>query len=181
MWLNKLFLVKVFRQNKILFTLFCAFICCCFYFNYKGVETTPFFIWAMYAGKMTPKEQYKIITVAYNDDKTFNLEHTFQEPQSMMIYFTINHYRKIEANSMTDPMQNVLATVLPNHPFLRRFSDRLLSKPADNARYLQWLKSYLQSIVGEPVDNVTVYERLVHFNTNGGVTEDSRKILYSIQ
>lgn len=181
MWLNKLFLVKVFKQNKILFSLFCAFICGCFFFNYKGVETTPFFIWAMYAGKMTPKEQYRLITVTYNDGKEFNLEHTFQEPRSMMIYFTLNHYRKIEANNMTDPMQNVLATVLPRHPFLRPVAGRLVSKPEDNARYLQWLKTYLQSIVGEPIDNVTVHERFVHFNANGRVAEDSSKILYLIQ
>lgn len=181
MWLNRLFLVKVFKQNKWLFSLFTGFIIFSFYFNYKGVETTPFFIWAMYAGQMTPKEEYSIVTVTYNDDKQFNLEHTFQEPKSMMIYFTINHYRKIEANNMEDPMQKVLATVLPHYPFLEPLSPRLVSIPVDNARYPQWLKAYLESIVNEPVYNVSVQERLVHFDTTGRIIEDSSKILYSIQ
>ncbi|MEO5891441.1 MAG: hypothetical protein ABIQ31_14410 [Ferruginibacter sp.] len=179
--LSRLFLVKVFKQNKKLFVLFCVFVFLCFYFNFKGVETTPFFIWAMYAGKMTPKEKHRIITVMYNDDQSFNLPHTFQEPKSMMIYFTINHYRKIEANNMIDPMDNVLTAVLPHYPFMKPFSEKLLSQPGDNARYLQWLKTYLQSIVAVPVNNVTVYERLVHFNDEGRVIEDSSKILYSIQ
>ena len=165
-----------------MFVIFCGFICFSFYFNFKRIETTPFFIWGMYAGKMTPKNQYKIITVAYNDNKVFNRPHTFQEPQSMMIYFTLNHYRKIERNNMKDPMQNILTeTVLPHYPFLLPVAERLVSKPEDNARYLQWLKTYLQSIVSDHLNNVTVYERMIHYNINGKVSEDSSKILYSIQ
>ena len=182
MWYRKLFLVKVFKQSKILFAIFCCFICIIFYFNYKGIETTPFFIWAMYSGKMAPKKEYKIVTVTYNENKVFNLPHTFQEPKLMMIYFTINHYRKIENNNMTDPLQNILTgTLLPHYPFLVAVEDRLVSKPEDNARYLQWLKKYLQSIVSISINNVTVYERMMHYNINSKLVEDSSKILYTIK
>lgn len=182
MWYDKFFLVKVYKQSKALFAIFCSFICLVFYFNYKGIETTPFFIWAMYAGKISPKKEYKIVTVTFNENKVFNLPHTFQEPKSMMIYFTINHYRKIENNNMTDPLQNILtATLLPHYPFLVAVEDGLVSKPEDNARYLQWLKKYLQSIVGIPVNNITVYERMMHYNINSKLVEDSSKILYTIK
>ena len=181
MWWNRLFLVKVFKKNKFLFLLFWSFIAGSFYFNYKGVETTPFFIWAMFAGKMEPKAEYKIVTVSYNDGKTFNLPHTFNEPRSMMVYFTLNHYRKIDANRMEDPMKDVLSTVLPRYPFLVPYAERLVTEPEENKRYLQWLKDYLSSIIGETVNNATVYERLVHFTTGGKVEEDGNRILYTIQ
>ncbi|MEJ7589118.1 MAG: hypothetical protein WKI04_16295 [Ferruginibacter sp.] len=181
MWFNKLFLVQVFGLNKKLFAVFCAFILLSIYVNYKRVETTPFFIWAMYAGKMQPREQYKILTVSYNDGKVFNLPYTFQEPRSMMVYFTLNHYGKIAANNMNDPMEQVLSGVLPHYPFLRPLSGKLVSTPGDNARYLPWLKTYLQSIVGEPVNNVTVHERYLHFDPDNRVSEDSSKILYFVQ
>jgi hypothetical protein len=81
----------------------------------------------------------------------------------MMVYFTLNHYRKIDANRMEDPMKDVLSTVLPHYPFLVPYAERLVTEPEENKRYLQWLKEYLSSILGETVYNVTVHERLVHF------------------
>jgi hypothetical protein len=75
----------------------------------------------------------------------------------------------------------VLATVVPRHPFLRPFAGRLVSTPEQNARYLPWLKRYLQSLAGEPVYNLTIHQKLVHFDANSRVIEDSSKVLYAIQ
>ena len=180
MTFKKVFLWTVYKQNKGLCAFFCAFIFFTFYFNYKQIEVTPFFIWDMYSSVMQEKKQYKIVTVNYNNT-VYNKPHTFNEPQYIPIYYSINHYRNIERNNMTDPMQEVFARVLPNNPFIVPYTNRLINTPENNRRYLKWLETYLQSLTSTPINNVTVFEKTVHFHTTGRVIEDSSKILYAIK
>jgi len=134
----------------------------------------------MYSGTIIQKKEYTILTVSYNGNNVINFTHTFQEPKSMMVYFTLEHYKKIEANNMVDPMQNVIANIAEHHPFILPWANKIPSEKADNAKYMSWLKNYLEVICGQPINEITVYQRMVHFNSNGTVTEDSNKILYVI-
>ena len=182
MQFHKWFLVTVFKENKWLFGIFSIFILFGIYFNYKGIETTPFFIYAMYAGKEEPQSHYRITTIIYNDNQPVNIRHTWQEPMSMMLYYTLNHYRRIEKNNMTDPMYgSIFNTVLPKYPFLYPVSGRLINQPADIALYFPWFKKYLQSIVHVPIKRIFIFEKTIHYQPDGTVVADSSKLLYSIK
>lgn len=180
--LHKLFIVKVFRQSRFLVIVFLLLLSFNMYINYRGIETTPFFIFSMYAGKMTPQPQYKMLTITYNNDQPVNFPHTWQEPQAMMLYYTLSHYRKMDQNNMTDPMNNAgFNRMLARYRFLNPVSHNLINQPTDIAGYFAWLKKYTESIVNTPVKSISVFEKTIHYNALGRVVEDNSELLYSIK
>ena len=179
---KKLFLFKVFKQNKFLFFVFTSFTLLSFYFNYTTVETTPFFGWGMYSAKETVAKSHKIIVVKYNDGKMLQFPHTYEEPKSMMVYFTINYYKNILNNNRKDLLVNNLEQNLyPKYPFIKNFGPKLVCTEADVEAYLPWLKKYIESISDEPINNIDVYEYDVSYANTGRIVTNDSTLLYSIK
>jgi hypothetical protein len=176
---NNLFFVKVFKHNKFLFILFLGFTLGSLFFNYKTVETTPFFVWGMYSAKETVPQSHKIIVVKYNNSKMLCMPHTYQEPMSMMVYFTLNYYTDILQNNNKDYLQrNLESNYYIKYPFIKKFGAKLYTNPNEVANYLPWLKKYIASIVNEPVTNFDVYQCQVKYNVQQHVELLNAKKLY---
>src|SRR5580693_7765810 len=95
--LNRLFLVRCFRQNKALFFLVLLFILFVAYGHRTGCEITPFYIFGMYTGKGQAKKDSLLLVKVWNDrpgdtGRVLNLYHTIDEPRRMMIFSTLDGY-----------------------------------------------------------------------------------------
>lgn len=171
----------MFKQNKFLFFIFSSFLCLSIFFNYKTVETTPFFAWGMFSAHEQIAKTYKIIIVRYNDSNELYFPHTFQEPNSMMIYFTVNYYKNMLENEGQDDLQKSLKNrMYIKYPFLKKIGPVLYCNENDLKGYLPWLKKYISSFVSEPIYNLKIYEYTLRYAENEHIIVDHKHLLYNI-
>ena len=153
-----MFLKKVYNENKFLFYLFSFFCLGQFFFLFKGVETTPFYLYGMYSEKETPQKEYSIFIIEVND-KEFNYD-ALPAANREMIISSLEHYFALDQNNFYD-------TILPTVE--KRFNgkvseeknqiivSRLTNDSTDKAPYQKWLKNYLAETMKADIKSLKIY------------------------
>ena len=156
--MKKLFLIRIYRENKFLFYIFCLFCTGQIFFLWKGVETTPFYLYGMYSAKQYPKESYRIFIIEING-KEFNYDKLPSANREMTIS-SLEHYCALDENNFRD-------TILPavEKRFKGKFSEknfqimasRITNDSTDKIPYQDWLKDYLTQTTGEEISSLKVF------------------------
>jgi hypothetical protein len=178
--MRKLYLVRCFYDNKILFALLILFIAAICYGHKTGLPVTPAFISNLYILKGdTRKDSFLFITV--NGQTQLNLSHTFDEPRRMMIYSTLEAYHQGMLNGATDPMQAAIDQTVGKHPFLRGLRTAIGCRKSDYDRYLPWLLKYMQYSVSDSIKRLDIGMSFIHYDDRNLPVADSTKHLYQIE
>ena len=70
---------------------------------------------------------------------------------------------------------------MARHPILKKYAAKMVSTPAEHARYFSWYKRWLSEITGEPVSTISIYETTLHYNGQQQIVADSSLLLYDIR
>jgi hypothetical protein len=171
---------RVYRADKILFTLLSLFFMLSIVSNLIRLQTTPFFIWHMYSMKIPETDVYTYYQIDYNNGKVINLRHTWNEPEKTFLYAPLNVYLWDMAHDTVDPFRTYLESHwLKKHARFAGLTAGLYITSAELSQYPAWLVRYLSSVTGAPVNKVCVLKKQVRFDDTGAPTEvSSDTVLY---
>lgn len=157
------YLVRLFKQNKILFVFVIVFIFFQQYFYKKEHPTFPWFIWAMYYRNENINEyptQKEFLVNGKRIDIT-----QFSIWQEATIINTSNKYLQMQQNNWIDPLQydilNYTKTFSSN---AQSYFVKTISNNNEAAQqYPDWLKHYLENKLDYPVNTIELKEVTYHY------------------
>jgi hypothetical protein len=145
--LIKSYFGKLIRKDRLLFVIVLLFISLSVLSNIIRLETSPFFVWNMYAERYYPRQDYDLVEVRYNDNMLLSLKHTWMSPQQMFLtepLFNYLHSRKIGGE---DPARDYLENHWAmKHPAFKSWVRQLYISPREYQAFPSWYKAYLSSI-----------------------------------
>lgn len=166
--LDRSWLARVYKVNKLLFfvvTLFFAGTICA---NIIRHQATPFFVWDMYARKIPEVSAYPYFEIRFNNDQVINLRHTWNEPQKTYLYDPLRLYAAGRTHLIPSHLQLYLENGwLKRHPRFAWLDRGLTVTRSDLDAYPAWLKQYLSTVTGQDIYEVTVLKKMVKFNGGG--------------
>jgi hypothetical protein len=171
--LGRSWLGRVYKVDKPLFLVLALFFAATIGFNVLKLQTTPFFVWHMYSAKMPETATYPYFQITYNHGRVVNLQHTWNEPQKSYLYMPLSRYVYDKAGADTDPFRLYLETWLKKHPRFAGLTRDLTITQHELDSYPAWLRSYLSTVTGGPIDEVTVLQKKVSFDASGAPVEVS--------
>ena len=170
--LGRSWLGRVYRVDKPFFFIVALFFAATIGFNLLKLQTTPFFVWHMYSEKMPETAIYPYLEITYNHGHVLNLRHTWNEPEKTYLYSPLALYVNDSAGASTDPFKNYLETVwLKKHPRFAGLTHGLTITQAGLDNYPAWLRSYLSTVTGTPIDEITVLQKRASFGPSGAPVE----------
>ena len=176
------YLGKLYQKDKTIFTFATLFIGLSVFANAIRLETSPFFLWNLYALKQSPKQEYTIYEIRYNEGKLLNFQHTWRAPQQQFLTGPLFYYAEMKANGGIDPLQIYLEHFwIKKHPFYKYLITRLYNTRSDYNAFPAWYKNYLSSIEKRPIENVYILKKTLNFQENGNITEISTDTAVSIR
>lgn len=181
-YIQRLYLVRCYRENKLLFFLSMLFIAAVLYGHKSSCEITP----ALVAGMYTTAEQKESddLLILMADNELLDLHHTIDEPRRMMIYSTLDAFYQVApyqgAAQGRDPKDEAIRELVRKHPFIRTLSAKALNPPEAYERYLPWLLNYLRHAVDKNIHHLGVYQLHIHYNEKNLPVADYRKVLYEL-
>lgn len=154
--LQNLYLVRLFRQNKILFVFVMLFIFFQGYFNQKRMHSFPWFVWDMYSRTETLPDTLTQSEV-FIDGKRLDVTNIpiWQEATILHTYKMYNWQRM---NNYNDPMDAVVKERT------RLFPERIYSfvaykinnHPEESKNYPMWLHRYMETILKKKIKSVEI-------------------------
>jgi hypothetical protein len=171
---------RVYKADKILFTILLLFFMLSTVSNLIKLQTTPFFIWNMYSMKLPETDVYTYYQISCNNGNVINLRHTWNEPEKTCLYAPLNLYLWDMAHGAVDPFRNYLESHwLKKHARFAGLTTGLYVTPKELDQYPVWLVKYLSSVTGAPVNKVCVLKKKMRFGENGVPAElSSDTVLY---
>ena len=170
--LGRSWLGRVYKVNKGLFWILTLFFAGTIVCNLLKIQITPFFVWGMYSRKVPEVPSYPYYEITYNNGKVINLRHTWNEPQKTYLYWPLTHYAADKGDPSSDYFTVYLEkTWLKKHPRFEWLTRGLTITRTDLDNYPGWLKTYLSTITGETITEVTAYKKLVRFDADGNAIE----------
>lgn len=180
--LKELYLIRLFRQNKFLFTAVCIFIFFQHFFYIKDNGSFPWFVWSMYSYK-EPLPQTVIQTEIYVNGKRLNIS-KIPIWQEATLTHTFQKYHELEQTEFIDPLDTIVkkrTNSLP--PFVYSYAAGKICNHYDEAKnYPLWLTNYIsRQITCKPVHLLEVKE--MHYQYTGGkfIQSDSGTTLLQIK
>jgi hypothetical protein len=167
-WRNSYF-GKLFRKEKSLFVLILLFGFFSLLANLIRLETSPFFVWNMYAERYYPKQDYEVTEIRYHG-KPLNFRHTWMSPQQVFLtepLYNFLHARKLGG---VDPARDYLEHHWAvKHPAFKNMVEHLVNQSRDYDLFPAWYRDYLYSIRKEPLDPILVLNKKLRFLPDGKV------------
>ncbi len=168
------YLGKLYQKDKTLFTVTSLFIGLSVFANAIRLETSPFFLWNLYALKQSPKQEYTIYEIRYNEGELLNFQRTWSAPQQQFLTAPLYYYADMKANGGIDPLQIYLEHFwVKKHPFFKSIVTRLYNTQSDYNAFPAWYKKYLSSIEKRSIQSVYILKKRLNFGENGNITEIS--------
>lgn len=153
----QLFLVEVWKSSKRTFVLFSSVILLTFYCTVIQFEITPFFLWAHYSEKQSPKESYERIYIKINNE-LLNLP-SIKRSTREMIQIPTEEFCSLEESNY----ENITAQMIRrkwkgrfSDEFVEKFIDQVTSTKADGKKFLPWLSRYIERTCNVKVSKVEV-------------------------
>jgi len=172
--LGRSWLGRVYKVDKPLFFILVLFFSGTIGFNLLKLQTTPFFLWGMYSLKMPETATYPYFQITYNHGRVLNLRHTWNEPQKTYLYGPLGRYVYDKGDASADPFTIYMETVWrKKHPRFAGLTQGLTMTQNELDRYPSWLRSYVSTVTGVAVDEVTVLQKRVSFDASGAPVEVS--------
>lgn len=153
---EKWYLVRLFKNSKVLFLLVLLFIFFQAYFNHKRIHTFPWFVWDMYSRTETVPETITQTAFYINGERLNMPELSIWEEATILHTFQRYYHWKTEGKS--DPLQPVVESRTRFLPKKIRVwvAERILNTPDDMKGYPQWLYHYLTRIHHQPIRTLEI-------------------------
>jgi hypothetical protein len=181
-YIQRLYLVRCFRENKLLFSLSILFIAAVLYGHKSSCEITPALVAGMYTTAEHRESDDLLMLMA--DTELLDLHHTIDEPRRMMIYSTLDAFYQAYpyqgAEQAKDPKEEAIRELVRKHPFIRTLSVGAVNPPEAYGSYLPWLMNYLRHAVDKKIHHLGIYQLHVHYNEENIPVADYRKVLYEL-
>ena len=171
--LGRSWLGRVYKVDKPLFFILALFFSATIGFNLLKLQTTPFFLWGMYSLKVPESATYPYLQVTYDHGQVLNLRHTWNEPQKTYLYGPLGRYVYDKADASADPFTIYMETWRKKHPRFAGLAQGLTMTQNDLDRYPAWLRSYVSTVTGTSVGEITVLQKRVSFGASGAPVEVS--------
>jgi hypothetical protein len=182
-YIQKLYLVRCFREYKLLFFLAIIFIGAVLYGHKTSCEITPALVPGMYTTTDQRNTDDFLIIVA--DSTQLDLYHTLDEPRRMMIYSTLSAYNEVVpyqgAAAGEDPKAAAIRSLVSKHPYMKLLSSHAVNGREDYERYLPWLLQYIRHSVNMGIRRLGIYQLHVHYDKQNLPQADYRKLLYELE
>jgi hypothetical protein len=175
--LNRLYLVRCYRENKFLFIVIVLFLSLVAYDHRTGNEITPAFVFSMFSQKHVSR-QGSFLLIRLNGADTLNLYHTLDEPRRMMIFSTLSAYHDAVLAGYGDSHRDAVAAIVAKHPFMGSLSKGACCSRADYDRYLPWLLDYLRHAVDAKIERIDIDQCWFHYDGQNLPVTDSLKHRY---
>ena len=163
------FLARLYRQSRMAFCLVFAFFVCSIAANLIRLETTPFFVWNMYAQRNADQTSYTIFEVRYNG-KPLVYGHSWLQPQQVVANDPLLDYLSFSVDRRPNFWQQYLeGSWMQKHPTFRPALPFLINQKDKYEAFPAWYLRYISAITKEKVDDIRVIRKLVAFNHSGQV------------
>lgn len=148
---NNWYLVRLYKQHKILFAGVLLFIAFQIYFNNKRIHSFPFFVWDMYSRTENLADtltQTEVFADGVRLDVT-------QIPiwEELSVLHTYKMYNAIRVNKYYDPMDEVVRNRTKFFPqsVYSFVSYKICNQPAETEKYPAWLHHYLEQVLHKKI------------------------------
>ena len=170
MQMERLYLVRLFREKRWLFVVVLLFCVGQGFFHFKGVETVPFFLYGMYSAPQHETTLFfgKASIIVEEDGEVLPLS-DLPGLNKDMIQTSAGRYYGAERRSWGDPLAPELeyrfASWLSSDQ-LHLLTERLTNDADDAAAFRAWFRRYLERTYGRPLGKISVYLRAVGWPEN---------------
>jgi|JI10StandDraft_1071094.scaffolds.fasta_scaffold67577_4 hypothetical protein len=163
---QNLYLVNVFRQNKILFSFIVLFIGFQLYFNQKRIHSFPWFVWDMYSRPATLPDTITQ-TEIFVDGERLNIT-ALPIWEELSVLHTYKMYNWQRMNNFKDPMNDVVINRTRLFPeSVYHFAAWKINNHKEEAEtYPTWLKQYLEQCLHKKIDTLELRD-VQYIYTNG--------------
>ena len=163
---------KLFKRDKPLFLVVFLFFALSIFSNLIRLNTTPFFLFDMYAVKIPVLKTYSLYEVYYGEGQRVDIPHTWLQPRKMLLTEPLSRYIEYGlTGGSADPFGVYLKNDWgPRHPRFRSLIPYLYDSSAQYDAFPAWYKRYLSEQVDGPVGRIYVLEKVIGFDANGWAT-----------
>ncbi len=176
--LKDLYLIRLFRQNKILFTVVMLFMFMQQYLYLKDNSSFPWFVWSMYSYR---EQLPKVVSQNefYIDGKRLDIT---QIPiwQEATITHTFQKYHELLQNTFKDPLEEVVKKRTNSFPpCVYSYTDEKICNHYNEVkRYPSWLTNYIsRQITHRPILRLEVKEMHYQYTSGQFIPTDTGKTL----
>ncbi len=170
--INGLFIKQVYKHNKWLCLAMIIFIAGQLFVNYKhGMVVSPFFHYGMYSHGINVEKSYPVIEVSVNDKRLRGQDFTAQQWDKIML--PIQYHSNIgRSNELYEREIKRLLSKLHISS-----NENYFFQQCNEEAFEKWYKVYLASIVGQPVLQLQINQRIYAFSGQALTPTDSTKSL----
>ncbi|MDB5226160.1 MAG: hypothetical protein JWN78_353 [Bacteroidota bacterium] len=160
------YLVRLFRQNKILFIFVLLFIFFQLYFNQKRIHSFPWFVWDMYSREESMPDTVTQ-TEVFIDGKRLDVTH-IPIWQEATILHTYKMYNWQKMNGDNDPINDEVKKRTRYFPerVYHFVAYKINNHPEESQQYPAWLKNYLEKRLHQKINHVELKD--VQYKYEGG-------------
>lgn len=173
-----LYLIRLFRQNKFLFTGVMLFILIQQYLYMKDNSSFPWFVWSMYSHK----EQLPAAVSQnefYINGKRLDITR-IPIWQEATITHTFQKYNELQQTGFKDPLDAVVKKRTGSFPpFVYSYAaEKIINGSDEVKRYPVWLKNYIShQITRNPIQQLKVKEMHYQYSNGKFIQTDTGKTL----
>lgn len=126
------------------------------FFMYKGVQSMPFFLFFMYAGKTHASDTSSKTTI-YVNDKMFTARMVNREAETLLA--SLGFYKGLKKNNLfaVQPatIEKRFRGRIPDNLY-NVFFERLTNTNINDSMFYNWWGKYLSQVTGEKVDSFSI-------------------------
>lgn len=151
---NDFYLVRLFRQNKILFVFVLLFIFFQFYFNQKRIHSFPWFVWDMYSRVETLPDTITQTEVFVDGVRLDITGMSIWEESTILHTYKMYNWQKM--NNYNDPMNETVKERTRYFPQqVYHFVAYKINNHREEAeKYPDWLHQYLETVLKKKIKTV---------------------------
>ena len=169
MWRNSFF-YHLWLKNRLLLSIIIAYLLAHTLFATWGHQTTPVYIWAMYAPPARHTDSYTFPEIT-RGEQLCNDPATWKNYSTLMLNYSADNYLRITRQGYTIPSYATFRRLLPFHYQL------LNPDSTETAQYPGWLQRYTGA--ADARKTLTLTEKTVRYGTDGRVKIVHSKKVFS--
>ena len=172
--MKNLFFYKLYKFDRRLFFLIAAFTTLTVLCNIKGVEITPFFIWAMYSEKENDANKYEIFRILINDSTLVDYASGYTDNNRFFLSAPLSYYLKIKRSNFKEPTLSFISNKLGNnYRTVQPLAERIYTSNLHSKQFIDWYIRFLQQSTKHPVRKLEVAVLTCSFNERQQLQTDS--------
>jgi len=169
---------QLYQYDRKLFFLTASFTLLTIFFNIRGNEITPFFVWGMYSEREKPIDRYEIFNIKINGNIIIDYTSGYTDANRFFLFSPLSYYKKIKENNSIDPTLDFLQKKLGyRYKSIKQLAEKINNGPREEKMFMNWYKRYLQETTGQQINKLEVNVLTGHFMNRQRIYIDSSYLL----